>query len=78
MLGLGLGRNHNEYKRKATFPAFTNASIQNANGFVFDGTGDYLSVADHDDWVQRDAVSGNEALFSKAASSNYEYRIFFF
>tara|TARA_R110000737_G_scaffold300077_1_gene306896 strand:- start:1853 stop:2683 length:831 start_codon:yes stop_codon:yes gene_type:complete len=99
MLGLGIGGVKDEYKRKATFPIESDSSIQNTKGFVFDGTGDLLSVADHDDfsfntpvngladspfsfscWVKRDAVSGNEALFSKAGASgqaHFEYRIFF-
>ena len=91
MLGLGLSRIKSGII--PSFPAFVNTN-QNDRGWVFDGTGDYLSVADHDDfsfdnpgaandpfsfavWLKRDSVGVNEAVFSKAASSNFEYRVFF-
>ena len=91
MLGLGLSRIKSGII--PGLPTFVNAH-QNDRGWVFDGSGDYLSVADHDDfsfdnagsgnnpfsfavWLKRDNSSANEAVFSKAASSNYEYRVFF-
>ena len=92
MLGLGLSRTKSSLV--PALPAFTNADPQNDRGFVFDGSGDFLQVDDHDDfsfnnagagnnpfsiafWIKRDGTGANEALFSKAATNNYEYRVFF-
>ena len=78
MLGLGIGGVKDEYKRKATFPIESDSSIQNTKGFVFDGTGDLLSVADHDDFSFNTPVNGlADSPFSfscwvNTTSTNYE------
>jgi len=94
MLGLGLSRIKSGIV--PALPVFVNASIQNDRGFHFDGTGDSLSVADHDDfsfatpsgsnpdspfswvgWIKMDVATGSYGIISKAAASNYEYRVLF-